>query len=90
MLSNKKKVFGASVILFDDMLKDFAERHGNFFVIFSSVHEALLVPSEDDSSLDEITLMNLEVNEQLLAEEILGTRAYYYEKGKGFCTNKNL
>lgn len=91
VLSNMNKVFGASVILFDDVLKDFAEKHGSFIVIFSSVHEALLIPSADDSDIDEITQVNQEVNaDQLLAEDVLGTHAYYYEKGKGFCKNKNL
>lgn len=91
VLSNRNKVFGASVILFDDVLKDFAEKHGSFIIIFSSVHEALLIPSADDSDIDEITQVNQEINaDQLLAEEVLGTHAYYYEKGKGFCKNKNL
>lgn len=85
ILTNKKKLAGASTALFDDVLKDFAREHGNFYVIFSSIHELLLIPTPDGSSIDEITRMNQQVNEELVdVEEILGTRAYYYSKDSGF------
>ena len=85
ILTNRKKLAGASTALFDDILKDFAAEHGNFYVIFSSIHELLLIPTPDDSNIDEITKMNQQVNEeQLDVEEVLGTKAYYYSKDRGF------
>lgn len=45
----------------------------------------LLIPTPDDSNIDEITKMNQQVNEEQVGiEEILGTKAYYYSKDKGF------
>lgn len=83
-MSNKKKNFGATAVLHDDVLKSFAEKHGSFYVIFSSVHEVLLVPSPDDSGIDTLTRHNQNVNASLLEEEILGTKAYFYQKDSGF------
>lgn len=85
ILTNRQKLAGASTALFDDVLKSFAREHGNFYVIFSSIHELLLIPTPDDSNIDEITRMNQQVNEeQVDVEEILGTKAYYYRKDSGF------
>lgn len=85
ILTNKQKLAGAATVLFDDVLRDFAERHGSFYVIFSSIHEALLLPTPDDSDIDAITMMNQEVNAtQVEKDEILGTKAYFYHKDRGF------
>lgn len=85
ILTNRQKLAGASTALFDDVLKSFAREHGNFYVIFSSIHELLLIPTPDDSNIDEITRMNQQVNEeQVDVEEVLGTKAYYYSKDSGF------
>lgn len=85
ILTNRKKLAGASTVLFDDILKDFAAEHGSFYVIFSSIHELLLIPTPDDSNIDEITKMNQQVNEEQVGiEELLGTKAYYYSKDRGF------
>lgn len=85
ILTNRQKQFGAASILFDDVLKDFAKDFGDFYTVFSSVHEILLLPAENNSDLDTISLMNRSVNETEVAEnEILGTKAYYYSMDKGF------
>lgn len=85
VLTNHAKMYGAAMALFDDVLKDFAKEHGSFYVIFSSVHEIILVPTLDDSDIDRITEINQEVNfEQLKNEEMLGTKAYFYDKDNGF------
>ncbi len=85
IMTNNKKLSGAATALFDDVLRDFANEHGNFYVIFSSVHEVLLLPTPDNSDIDVITRMNQEVNAtQVQADEILGTKAYYYSKDSGF------
>lgn len=85
VMTNKRKFAGAATALFKDVLKDFSEEHGNFYAIFSSVHEVLLIPTMDNSDIDTITQMNQDVNaEHVQADEILGTKAYYYQKGTGF------
>ena len=84
-MSNQKRTYGAAAVLYDDVLKSFAEKHGSFYVIFSSVHEVLIKPSSDDSDIDILTKHNQDVNASALEEdEILGTKAYFYQKGRGF------
>ena len=85
IMTNNRKLAGAATALFDDMLKDFAEKHGSFYVVFSSVHEILLLPTPDDSDINIITMMNQQVNAtQVEADEVLGTKAYFYHKNRGF------
>ena len=44
--SNVQKVWGAGVILYDNLLKTFAERiGGDFYILPSSTHEVLFVPA---------------------------------------------
>lgn len=84
-LSNSRKYFGATAVLSDDVLKSFAEKHGSFYVIFSSVHEVLMIPSPNNADIDFFTRHNQDVNATALeAEDILGTKAYFYQKGRGF------
>lgn len=84
-MGNRKRNFGAATVLFDDVLKSFAEEHGSFYVIFSSIHEVLLMPTPNDSDINTITRLNQEVNEtQVDEEDILGTKAYFYQRDRGF------
>lgn len=85
VLTNRQKLFGASAALFGDVLEDFAEKHGNFCAVFSSVHEVLLIPSPDESRIGSITEVNLDVNATKVDPgEVLGTKAYFYRRGSGF------
>lgn len=85
IMTNTDRSFGATTVLFDDVLKDFAKEHGSFYVIFSSVHEVLLAPSPDNSDIDILSKYNQDINtEQLLKDEILGTKVYFYQKDRGF------
>lgn len=85
VMTNKQHLSGAATVLFDDVLKDFAKKHGSFYVIFSSVHEALLLPTPDDADIDAITRINQDVNQTSLdAGEVLGTKAYFYHKDNRF------
>lgn len=84
-MSSKKRTYGAVAVLYDDVLKDFADKYGSFYVIFSSVHEVLIKPSPDSSDIDILTRHNQDVNASALEkEDILGTKAYFYQKGRGF------
>lgn len=85
VMTNRQKTEGAAAILFEDVLEGFADAHGSFYVIFSSVHEVLLIPTTDSSDIDFLSRINQEVNvSEVMQDEILGTKAYYYAKGKGF------
>lgn len=85
LVTNKRGLMGASTALFEDVLRDFSRKYGNFYVIFSSVHEILLLLTPDDSDIESITQINQEVNAtQVDADEVLGTKAYFYSRDKGF------
>lgn len=84
-MSNRRKYFGAAAVLSDDVLKSFAEKHGSFYVIFSSVHEVLMIPSPNNADIDFFTRQNQNVNATALEEnDILGTKAYFYQRDRGF------
>lgn len=85
VLSNDRKVYGASAVLLDDVLKDFANAHGSFYVILSSVHEALLILDDGTPTMAGLTAMNQTVNANEVDDtDVLGTHAYYYDREKGF------
>lgn len=84
VMTNRYMLNGAATVLNDNVLKEFAATCGNFYIIFSSIHEVLLIPSNDNLNIEMFTTLNQEVNASSLnKEDILGTKAYYYEKGKG-------
>ena len=85
ILSNKFKLNGAATILFNDVLRSFAKQHGNFYVIFSSINEVILIPDDYGMELNHLTSINQEVNEtQIPKDELLGTKAYFFDENKGF------
>lgn len=85
IMTNKRKLAGAATVLFDDVLKDFAKEHGSFYLIFSSVHEVLLLPTSDSADIDTFSKINQEVNAScVLEDEVLGTKAYFYSRDGGF------
>lgn len=81
VVSNQNKVYGASCILYPEVLEKVARRVGqNLYIIPSSVHEMLLLP--DDGSDDGEYLQKLigEVNAtQVEPEAVLSDQLYYYD-----------
>lgn len=85
VMTNRRKLHGAATALFNDILKDFADAHGSFYLVFSSVHELLLIPETENIDIDSVSEINREVNiAEVREEEILGTKAYYYSSESGF------
>lgn len=84
VLSNQSKLFGASCILYQNLLKKISDHFSSsLYILPSSIHEVIIIPSNDCSSLSQFTQMVQEVNEtQLSAEEILSDHAYYYDESK--------
>lgn len=84
VLSNHSKLFGASCILYQNLLKKISEHFSSsLYILPSSIHEVIIIPSNDCSSLSQFTQMVQEVNEtQLSAEEILSDHAYFYDESK--------
>lgn len=91
-LTNDYMIDGAAMVLYDDILKDFADKYGSFYIIFSSIHEALLVPMSQPQYSDKplygnIDDMNRYINEinetQVRKDEVLGTKGYIYLAKQG-------
>ena len=79
VMSNSLKMHGAAVATNRDFIRNCAQNHGydEIVVIFSSIHEALIIPATQADSLDDITNMINEVNESCVDPvEQLATKAY--------------
>lgn len=83
VLSTKNGIHGATAVLYPDLLRTFAEKiQSDFYVIPSSIHEMLLVPSGYAPSLSELNEMIRTVNErQVPLEDILSDHSYYFHQG---------
>ena len=78
VITNTKKSFGASAILYPGMMKDIEERLGDFYVLPSSIHEVIAVPalSSDAAFLADIVRS---VNDtQVAPNEQLSDHVYRY------------
>lgn len=82
ILTNGDKYFGASVLMYENLLSDLSERFlSSFFVLPSSIHEVILLPTNSKNNLHEFNTMVKAVNEQALdKEDILSDHAYYYDR----------
>ncbi len=89
VLSNTEKLYGASALLYPDVVSRFADSiHSDLYILPSSIHEALLLPKEKGS--DDITGLNLIIQDinasQVPKEEILSDHVYIFEQASGFIT----
>lgn len=85
VLSNQKKLFGASCILYTDLLKDFANQIcSDFYVLPSSLHEVILVPAKDNEEIAKYSDLVQTVNQSAVQpEEVLSDHAYYFSRASG-------
>ncbi len=82
VMSTKDRLFGAAALLDEKPLRDFAEAmHRDLLILPSSVHEVLLVPTEDAADIAFFADMVREVNDtQVDPEERLSYSVYYYDR----------
>lgn len=82
VVTNADKINGAGVILYDNLLKEFAERiKSDFFILPSSIHEVLFVPAFSGADEKELVTMVREVNAtQVEEDEILSDNVYRYNR----------
>lgn len=82
VLSNKNRVEGAACMLYPNLIQDFAKAiQSSFYIIPSSIHELLLLPTEHLEESQEIKHMIREINDtQVSVEEILSYSLYLYDK----------
>lgn len=85
VLSNQKRIDGAVSMIYPGLLRDFADKIGSsFYIIPSSVHEVLLLPSENPEDRENLKDMVKEINDtQMEAEEILSYSLYWFDNIKG-------
>ena len=84
--TNIKKVNGAGVILYDGILRTFAEKiGGDFYILPSSVHEVIFVPANGDIDARYLIQMVREVNAtQVAPDEVLSDNVYMYHADEDF------
>ncbi len=82
VLTNKQKMNGASCILYEHILNDFAnQKNKDIYILPSSVHEVILVPVAEDIDRTELSRMVRDVNRNELEEgDVLSDRVYYYDR----------
>ena len=81
IVTNKERMFGAINIYSEDCIKQVQEILGtkNFYVLPSSIHEVICVPTEG-IEIDDLLTMVTEVNQtQVREEERLGDFVLYYD-----------
>lgn len=85
VLTNESQVNGATSLLFEDVLKEFADMiDGDFAILPSSIHEVILQPILPEITLDDLSKMVTEVNDAEVSEgDILSNHAYIYRKETG-------
>ena len=85
ILTNERKINGATTILYENVLKEFAqEQNSDLIVLPSSIHEVILLPANENTLKNfDYNRMIREVNAtQLAGDEILSDHAYYYSREK--------
>lgn len=84
ILTNSSKLNGASVILYEGLLHNIAQRFEKDLILLpSSIHEFLIIPADSDQQISYFNDMINEVNHtQLSDDEILSDHAYYYSLQK--------
>jgi len=82
VLSNERKCFGASVLLYENKLNEIGDMiQDDFYILPSSIHEVIIVPKEKTRDKEELTEMVQQVNfSQLMEEEVLSDHAYFYSR----------
>ena len=78
--TNKCKINGASVILYDGLLAEFARRiGGDFYILPSSIHETILLPATGEMDVDCLIDMVRTVNStEVSPDEVLSDNVYIY------------
>lgn len=85
ILSNQKGINGASCLLYPRVIQKLSESFQSDFYIFpSSIHELILVPTQNDRNYIEYSAMVREINAtQVAREEVLSDNVYYYSRERG-------
>ena len=93
VLTNTKKINGASVMLYPGVLDMIGNKiGGDFYILPSSIHEVLILPKTENSKLEELEKMVADINDTEVAQdEILSYHVFEYDTKEHvlFCGNKD-
>lgn len=80
VLTNNERFFGASCILYSHVLEEFASHfHSDIYILPSSIHEVILIPSYKSPSKAELCTMVYEINRtEVSATDRLSDNVYTY------------
>ena len=78
--TNTRGVFGASCILYPNLLQEIAETlNEDYYLLPSSIHEMIIVPKSKSPSTEDLLEMVKDINEtQVDPEEVLCDSVYFY------------
>lgn len=81
--TNRSQANGAAVLLYPDLLDSVGTLLGDYFVLPSSIHEILLLPTDGAMESSELLKIVHEVNASVVAaEEVLSENVYRYDVAK--------
>lgn len=81
--TNRSQTNGAAVLLYPDLLDSVGTMLGDFFILPSSIHETLLLPTDGGMEPDALIQIVHEVNASTVAaEEVLSENVYRYDVAK--------
>ncbi len=80
--SNHDRLNGASVLLYPNLLRDFAECIGSdFYILPSSIHELIFLPDTEDMDVEYMKMMVQGINgSEVAEEEVLSDNVYFYSR----------
>ncbi|MBQ8118150.1 MAG: hypothetical protein IJ147_08865 [Lachnospiraceae bacterium] len=81
VLTNRIKCYGATAIVYPDVLQKAAEQIGHdLYILPSSIHEVILLPADGEQDEERLKEMIREVNSTCVEpEEILSDSLYFYD-----------
>ena len=81
--TNRRRHYGATVLLFPEVLDSLEMKYGSYHIIPSSVHEVLIVPDSLRIGAQELKDMLVDVNSTIVSDkDILDDHIYRYENGR--------
>ena len=87
--TNSQALYGANVILYDNLLKSFAGLVNDDLILLpSSIHECLIVTASSAADInplrgtDYLKEMVISINREMAADEVLSDNVYRYDRGR--------
>lgn len=82
VFSNESRTFGATAILYKDVLDDFACKvNSSFFIFPSSIDELVVLLSDDKEEVEELANEVFTINMDCVdSDKRLSNNVYYYDK----------